>query len=293
MIRLLIKSFLRFCLYLGVFCLISCQLLTSQALPSAQDKRDLALTIAKQGNLNPHVIATSSFNLLAFEPSAISGDTLRVYIEGDGSAWLNTQTPSSDPTPRNPIGLRLAVADLSYSSVYLARPCQYQIDAPPNPVLPCSLVDWTAGRFSEKVVNSLNDAINKLKIQFHAKNVILIGYSGGGALAILCAARRDDVIKIVTVAGNVSVAAWTKEMGLDSLKDSLDPIAFAAKVEGISQIHFLGTDDEIIPPKMISSYISYFPVTAPIKVVPLRGFDHQCCWVRDWPMLSNTFSETP
>jgi hypothetical protein len=101
----------------GLSCLIGCRLVANQTLPTAQEKRVLASNIAKQGNLFPHVISTPAFNLLAYEPVSISGDTIRVYIEGDGSAWLNSQFPSEDPTPSNPMALRLAVADVSRSSI--------------------------------------------------------------------------------------------------------------------------------------------------------------------------------
>ncbi len=48
-----------------------------------------------------------------------------VYIEGDGRAYVNRRTPSNDPTPGNPMALRLALADPSLRVLYLGRPCQY------------------------------------------------------------------------------------------------------------------------------------------------------------------------
>lgn len=36
---------------------------------------------------------------------------LFVYIEGDGLAYLDARTPSTDPTPADPLALRLAAAD--------------------------------------------------------------------------------------------------------------------------------------------------------------------------------------
>jgi hypothetical protein len=34
-----------------------------------------------------------------------------LYIEGDGYAWKNRHEPSNDPTPMNPVAMRLAAAD--------------------------------------------------------------------------------------------------------------------------------------------------------------------------------------
>lgn len=65
--------------------------------------------------------ATDDFTLLTYLPP-ISGavNTLTIHIEGDGLAWINSSTPSSDPTPTNPLALRLALLDTA-PSVYLAN----------------------------------------------------------------------------------------------------------------------------------------------------------------------------
>jgi len=273
----------------GILFLQGCQIFTTRIQSSPQERSSLALGIGEKGRLSPHVISTPEFRLLAYIPNSVGSDTLRIYIEGDGSAWQNSQTPSTDPTPSNPVALRLAVADINHSSVYLARPCQYQIDASPSPPESCSQKIWTSERFSNSVVTSLNFAIDQLKGQFHAKNIILIGYSGGGALAILCAARRSDVKKIVTIAGNVSIREWVKTMGLQDLTGSLDPLDFAQAVKEIPQWHFVGSDDEIVRPSLIKSFVSHAPITSPIQVINVKGFGHQCCWERDWPLLLKQF----
>lgn len=36
---------------------------------------------------------------------------LRVYIEGDRHAWLSRTRLCADPTPHNPVALKLALAD--------------------------------------------------------------------------------------------------------------------------------------------------------------------------------------
>ena len=87
-----------------------------------------------------------------------TGDVLRVYIEGDGHAWQSRTRPSADPTPHNPVGLRLALADPSPAPLlYLARPCQY---ARGEVLRHCATRYWTSARLSEEVISSLDAAVS-------------------------------------------------------------------------------------------------------------------------------------
>lgn len=49
---------------------------------------------------------------------------LSIYLEGDGFAWFNSRQPPPDPTPLDPMALRLAQAQPSGNATYLGRPCQ-------------------------------------------------------------------------------------------------------------------------------------------------------------------------
>jgi len=55
-------------------------------------------------------------------------------------------------------------------------------------------------RFAPEVINSFSRAIDTLKEKSGAKYVELVGYSGGGAIAVLVAAGRSDVVGVRTVA---------------------------------------------------------------------------------------------
>src|SRR5690606_13468548 len=118
------------------------------------------------------------------------------YIEGDGFAFKNG-FPTEDPTPTSPVFFNLAVADARANVVYMARPCQYT-PMELNPA--CSTEFWHRKRMSEEVVASINDAINKIR---HNKPFSIIGYSGGGGIAVLVSARNRAAQSIITVAGNL------------------------------------------------------------------------------------------
>ena len=131
---------------------------------------------------------------------------LTVYIEGDGLAWRTRSIPSTNPTPIDPVGLKLALAHPLGNAAYLARPCQY---VGGHTARGCDQSYWTNKRFAREVIESSNEALTTLKLEFGARHLQLVGYSGGGAVAALLAAKRDDVIRLVTVAGNLEHLAWT------------------------------------------------------------------------------------
>src|SRR5262245_4836743 len=89
------------------------------------EPRDDPQAIARGAGLARAEIDAPPFRLAAWSRVSEPGAPLRIYIEGDGRAWLTRQQRSDDPTPRNAIGLRLASADMSPNVAYLARPCQY------------------------------------------------------------------------------------------------------------------------------------------------------------------------
>jgi pimeloyl-ACP methyl ester carboxylesterase len=197
---------------------------------------------------------------------------LWVVIEGDGRAWLNMREPSMDPTPVDPVGWRLA-KDVSQKTVlYLARPCQYlnsaELDA-------CSVTDWTDGRFAEKWVQRLNAAVDQAKRMSSARQIVLAGYSGGGVMAALVAARRDDVALLMTVASPLDHAAWTTHHKVTPLHASLSVVAVQQKLARLPQLHVVGADDKVVPPFLMQDFLRRYPSDTPAELVTLPGIDHR------------------
>lgn len=125
------------------------------------------------------------------KPGAADPGRLIVCIEGDGTGWHSRTRRSENPTPLEPIALRLALRDARPGLLYLAWPCQYVARA----VLErCDPALWSGARYSEQVVAATYHAINATK-RAAADKVILMGYSGGGVLAALLAAQHADVEK--------------------------------------------------------------------------------------------------
>lgn len=274
----------RFRAFVILICLLSMSLLLGCAKTSVKTRHSTAGQLAISANWMKLEIPTQKFVLTSYVPKKLQADdTLTIYIEGDGLAWVKRNKPSSDPSPINPIALKLALKHAPYGNVaYLARPCQYTSSSNYGP---CRRSYWTNKRFSEEVVFSSNQAIGKLKQYFHAKKIVLVGYSGGGAIATLVAARRTDVVELVTVAGNLDHKLWTRRHNISPLSGSLNPKDYAQNLKGVPQIHFVGMKDKIIPHYISGSFISGSRGTREIRQEKIANADHQCCWVSNWEKL--------
>lgn len=215
--------------------------------------------------------------------------SLVVYLEGDGLAWLSRNQPSLDPTPVQPVSLQLALAHpraAGEAVAYLGRPCQYMRGSH------CRTALWTSHRFSAEVVASTQAAIDQIKTRAGAQSITLVGHSGGGVLAALVAARRNDVERLVTIASPLDHARWTRELRLTPLTGSLNPIHDIDRLRQIDQVHVIGLKDAVVPPSVVRGFVGELQSgSTPSKtteVIELDGFDHLCCWTRDWPGLHRT-----
>ncbi|WP_226945488.1 alpha/beta hydrolase [Pseudomonas sp. EggHat1] len=248
--------------------------------PSPGERHQQASILAHQQNWQALQLQGGAFRLQAFAPQT-RGDELTIYLEGDGFAWISARQPSSDPTPLDPIALRLALAQPRGNAAYLGRPCQYLDASRP----PCQRRYWTDARFAEEVVQSLDQAVDQLKDRAGARRLVLIGYSGGGALTLLLAARRHDVKRIVTIAGNLDHAAWTYHHRISALKGSLNTAVLRARLANVEQFHLVGDEDRIIPPQLTEAFLASYPPGHRAQRKVVRGYDHRCCWAQDWPAL--------
>jgi pimeloyl-ACP methyl ester carboxylesterase len=239
---------------------------------------DRAEIIAREAGFESHKANTGSFLLTTFQSSTShDSDTLTVYIEGDGAPWGSVNTPPGDPTPPNPVSLILATRDPRRPLVYIARPCQFLDQVK---LSACSPKYWTSARFSIEVVAAFDQVVDKTKAAYHATRIRLVGFSGGGVIAALIAARRDDIESLVTVAAPLDVAAWSTFHQITPLNDSLDPMNFIPALSSVKQLHLLGEKDRIVSPTYARNLQARMPFA---KFVLTPGYTHDCCWAESWP----------
>jgi len=203
-----------------------------------------------------------------------------IYIEGDGIPWIDHGSrPATDPTPVHALAYQLYKAT-PYAAWYITRPCYDHVkDAVCNPLI------WTHARYSEEVVDSMVSAINqamaavpKMQTKF-----FLVGYSGGGALALLIAPRISRISGVITIAGNLDINAWTQLHGYEMLNSSLNPLDLDES--SIKHIALIGDRDTNIPFTILEHYMALHPHTI---IQHFAEYDHVCCWEKNWPALLDT-----
>jgi alpha/beta superfamily hydrolase len=87
-------------------------------------------------------------------------------------------------------------------------------------------------------------AIDQLKQMVGASKLQLVGYSGGANVAALAASERTDVIHLVTVAGNLDHASWTRHHRVKPLVNSLNAADIAHQLDRLPQTHWVGGQDQ-------------------------------------------------
>ncbi len=245
-------------------------------------RRHGADTLAAAHGWQPLRLPARDFVLAGYAPPVATADTLTIYVEGDGLAWLSPSRPSDDPTPLRPVALELALLHSHGKAAYLARPCQY-VEAAERKR--CDTPYWTDRRFATEVVDAASAAVDALKQRYHANRLVLVGYSGGGAVAALVAARRQDVVRLVTVAGNLEPVAWTRLHDLPPLAGSLNPADAWRQLQDIPQVHYVGADDTNITRDVAAAYAARFPADKRPDIRVIEGASHSCCWASRWPSL--------
>ncbi len=208
-------------------------------------------------------------------------DCLIVYIEGGGRAFLCKGQPAGAPSPANPMGFSLALAVLAPVVPYLARLGHFN-ESCANTRFSAY---WSTKRFAPEIILSINDALTQAKARNGAACLHLVGYSGGGGIARLLAARRGDARSLVTVAGLLDTTRWTEAKAPLPLTGSLNPADSAARLTSLPQIHFYGTKDTVIPPKMSARFCTLAPFSH-CRAIAL-DFTHWDGWAERWPEPSN------
>ena len=253
-------------------------------IPTPELRALQAAQLAKKAGWKEHTIHTTLFTLKAYGTDASrKTKILTIYIEGDGLAWLSEDSPSNNPTPMVPTGFNMAIQDQKNKSIaYLARPCQFVFK---EAWRTCRQDYWTNLRFSPDVINAMNQGVEYLKQYYHAQQIVLIGYSGGGTIATLLSAKRQDVIQLITVAAILDIDHWVRQENLTPLYGSLNPADAWKKLISIPQIHWVGGKDEVVSKDVAFAYVQRFPTAKKPTINVVPGFNHTCCWAKEWMSL--------
>ena len=252
--------------------LILCLLLAGCAAPST-----FLLQHANTFDFERLELPGKTFTHISFHKKTLKNKRLHVYIEGDGQPWIKRVFPASDPSPRSSTMFILMNMD-RHTSLYLGRPC-YLGQAQSAP---CKALHWTHQRHSQEIVLSMATALKYFLQSDPANELVFIGHSGGGALAMLLARHFPQTSAIVTLGGNLDIDAWVKHHGYTPLRGSLNPATLPPYPPTVLQIHVAGEKDKTIPPEIIKKALTNQPHS---EFILLEGATHTCCWGRIWPKI--------
>jgi pimeloyl-ACP methyl ester carboxylesterase len=207
-----------------------------------------------------------------------ANEPLTIFLESDGIPWIDGRQPSLDPTTREPLALEMMIRSPA-PAAYITRPCYNGLRTAKG-----NVEYWTDARYSSEVVDSMVATVHEAQRQSGATEVALVGYSGGGTLAILIAERLDNVASVVTIGANLDTDAWTEHYKYLPLSQSLNP-ALSERPHPWPELHLRGANDAVVPAATTARYFARYPQA---QQRTIEGFDHVCCWVRDWPAISAT-----
>ncbi|MBA2779005.1 hypothetical protein [Billgrantia kenyensis] len=205
------------------------------------------------------------------EPAAGNGAPWHLYLEGDGAAWRRGGVPTLNPTPQVPVALELAVADASPRVAYVARPCQF------HDVLPraCRPPLWTDERYGVQVQQWLLQAFEAVAGE---EPLRIVGFSGGAHLALQLAPGLDNVVGVVSVAGNLDDAEFAKHHALPK------PRHVPPKGDDLPLWSYSGEGDRIVPPRLTERMLQARGGACQFHQV-VAGAGHDGPWRIDWPEI--------
>lgn len=243
--------------------------------PEAVARRHGLVRVDLQGTVFTH----TAYHTPASSQPYDSARRLWVFIDGDGRPWTNSgREPAKDPTTARPLALDLA-AQMTDPVLYLGRPCYDRHTMESS----CTSTWWTDARYSRAVVESMAAAIRRYQRDSHFDRLVLVGYSGGGVLAVLVAPELSGVAGVVTIAANLDISAWTAYHEYLPLTGSLNP-AEQTRTASWPEIHLLGENDAVVPTQTVQRYFDRHPRSV---VWRFETYGHVCCWREEWPRITS------
>jgi len=227
--------------------------------------------LVSSGGFSKKLVKGENFWITTFGKTTDINQPYVFYIEGDGLVSRD------DLTPRNFMLLNLAMLDKRPNVYYISRLCQY---TPMHMNPKCHKKYWAEYRYSEEAVNELNSVINRLN---NSKPFDLVGFSGGGAMAVLVGARNNKVGSILTIAANLDLETFVKfhNMHMSHLSGSLNPMHYVSNVQRIPQLHIFGSKDKIVP-SIIGSNFAKKAASKCVQIRIMPGVEHNYYWLKHW-----------
>lgn len=250
-----------------------------------ENREDSAKRAAAPVFMLPRDIAASPFMLQAYDRVYEKDAPATLYIEGDGATYVTPDKVSGNPTPVDPVGLRLAARDGGKNVIWLGRPCQYNEGWQHGKTCPSAY--WTNKKYAPEVIASYMSALDQLKRDTRVTGFNVVGYDGGAAIAVILASKRDDILSLRTVAGNLDHRVTSQQNQTAFLDGSLNPVDFSAQISNLPQRHFIGKLDRVTPPTFYNSFAQAAGNGSCMNVTLVDNADHERGWAEQWSVLKD------
>ncbi|MFY9590304.1 alpha/beta hydrolase family protein [Rickettsia endosymbiont of Halotydeus destructor] len=248
--------------------------------PNVATRTKNSAALATQNNFQPKYVKGGDFVLTTYQRITDKNLPYVFYIEGDGHISEKYAAVSDNPTPLTTMLLQLAIMDNRPNIVYIARPCQYT-PLELNPKCNSNRY-WVEKRIGKEVVDSIDDVINNIT---NGQKFSLVGFSGGGGVAVMVAVNNKNVKDIITIAGNLDTVTFDNtHNGRGYLSHSFNPIDYAKQVNNIPQLHLSGAGDKRVPPFIAERYVEVSNSPC-VKQKVLPNTTHIKGWETIWPSL--------
>lgn len=240
--------------------------------------------LAEQAGLVRAVVAGAGFAHLVYSAAAGADDRgpVWVYIEGDGTPWIDETIAADDPTPRTPVAMP-AMIEGPRPAIFLGRPCYFgvgDVAAPPAAGRRCSPIWWTHRRFAPEVIESMAAALRRIVAAngWQRRPINLVGFSGGGTLAVLMAPRVPRLCAVVTLASPLDTDEWTRSRRYSTLEGSVNPASRPPLPVSVAQLHLRGALDRVVAADNGAEFRRRNPA-AEFRTLPLA---HGREWIAAW-----------
>jgi len=234
--------------------------------------------------MTEQTITSGPFKIIVLSRLLDTNQPITVYLEGDVRDWVPAAPPGTDNTPDEELGLRLAKIDPADNVIFIAHPCQFGIDD-----FICYGETWEKGRLAQQSLDSINRALTYALASVPHPQLNLVGYSGGGAIAALLAARRHDVISLRTIAANLDPNGNGRTHVTEPRDDFIDPMLISPRLASLPQEHFVGDKDVFVPPFLTENFVNTMGRSFCVKVTHVPEATHRTGWEQAWKQYSMTF----
>ena len=262
-------------------------------LTPAPMRHETAIRLYSAAHMSERHVEINGHDITVFERVHNKGGHARLYIEGDGPTWLNggpaAYEPliSTNPTPENPVALHLATHDAGENVFVVNRPCQYLSGHRPDPQKGCESRLWQEERYSPEIIDTVSKTMDDIKKRYGITSFDVIGYQGGGVIALALTLDRKDIGSVRTVATPLDTNLLTQRYKVPAMTGSVNPVEFSARVVNVPQIHYFGHLEEDIPYKAM--YDSYAAAAGNnyscMQFQEIKRASDDKGFVRIWPKL--------